>query len=76
MKEDKVIVNKIHKHVIVSKIIYLNKEGSRGRPRGSRFVWVIMCFWATPGMPKLYLLPTFDQDIDIQSFEKKISIAK
>ena len=33
-------------------MVFLNKEGSQGRPRGSRSVWVIMCVWATPGMPK------------------------
>ena len=27
-----------------------------------------MCVWAAPGMPRMYLLPTFGQDIDIQSF--------
>ena len=55
--------------LIVSKMVFLHKEGSRGRPRGSRFVWVIMCVWATPGMPMSYLSPTFDRDIDVQSFE-------
>ena len=43
--------------------------GVSNRPRGSRFVWVILCVWASPGMPELYLLPTFDRDIDVQSFE-------
>ena len=55
--------------LIVSKMVFLHKEGSRGRPRGSRFVWVIMCVWATPGMPMSHLSPTFDRDIDVQSFE-------
>ena len=62
--------NKKNKNLlIVSKRVLVPKEGSRGRPRGSRFVLVIMCVWATPGMPKSYLSPTFDQDIDVQSFE-------
>ena len=34
---------------ICSKMVFLHKEGSRSRPRGSRFVWVIMCVWATCG---------------------------
>ena len=50
-------------------MVFGHKDGSCGRPGCSRFVWVIMCVWATPGMPKSYLSPTFDQDIDIQSFE-------
>ena len=70
MKEDKfIIIKKIKNLLIVSKMFFLHKEGSRGRPCGSRFVWVIMCVWATPGIPKSYLSPTFDQDIDVQSFE-------
>ena len=35
--------------LIVSKMVFLHKEGSRGRPRGSRFVWVIMCVRPTLG---------------------------
>ena len=50
-------------------MVFLHKEGSCGRPRGSRFVWVILCMWATLGMRKVYLLPTFDRDIDVQSFD-------
>ena len=50
-------------------MVFLHKKGSRGRLRGSRFVWVIMGVWATPGMPMSYLSPTFDRDIDVQSFE-------
>ena len=38
------------------------KEGSRGLPRGFRFVWVIMCVWAIPEMPKLYLFRTFSRE--------------
>ena len=35
--------------LIVSKMVFLHKEGSRGRPRGSRFGRVIMCVWPTLG---------------------------
>ena len=65
----------MYRLLMVSKMVFLHKEGSRGRPRGSRFVWVIMCVWATPGMPKSYLSLTFDQDIDVQSFEIIFSIS-
>ena len=60
---------KIEKLLILSKMVFLHKKGLRGLARGSRFVWVIMCVWATPGMPKSYLSPTFDQDIDVLNFE-------
>ena len=30
-------------------MIFLHKEGSRGRPRGFRFVWVIICVRPTLG---------------------------
>jgi hypothetical protein len=53
---------------------FLHKKDLRGLARGSRFVWVIMCVWATPGLPRSYLSPTFDQDIDAQSFEMKFLI--
>ena len=39
-------------------------------------MWVIMCVWATPGMPKSYLSLTFDQDIEVQSFEIIFSTPK
>ena len=55
-------------------MVFLHKEGSCGRPRGARFVWVILCMWATLGMPKVYLLPPFDQDIDVKSSEINILI--
>ena len=55
--------------LIVSKMVFLHKEGSRGRPRGSRFVWVIMCVWATLGIHLLPVLPTFDRVRDVWNFE-------
>ena len=38
-----------NRKLIVSKIVFLHKEGSRGCRRGSRFVWVIMCVRPTLG---------------------------
>ena len=57
--------SEIEKLLILSKMVFLDKKGLRGLARGSCFVWVIMCVWATPGMPKSYLSPTFDQDTDV-----------
>ena len=52
--------SEIEKLLIRSKMVFLHKKGLRGLARGSSFEWVIMCVWATSGMPKSYLSPTFD----------------
>ena len=47
-----ILQTEINKLLILSKMVFLHKKGLRGLVRGSSFLWVIMCVWATPGMPK------------------------
>ena len=59
---------------MVSKMFFfLHKEGTRGRPHGSRFVWVIMC--VRPKVVKLYFHPkTCRINIDLKSLANHICV--
>ena len=60
-------------------LFFLNINGCPPRMNGLVFITtgfvlnmteflIYMTVWSDPWMPKLYLLPTFDQDIDVNFF--------